>query len=52
MTCENERTAAMKQMMAAPTCFTYTEVDYFGPLNVKRGRSVQKMGSNIYLHEF
>ena len=51
MTCKKQRAATMEQMMSAlpafrttayEPCFTYTGVDYFGPLNVKKGRSVVK----------
>lgn len=51
----------MEQMMttlpafrikAYEPCFTYTGVDYFGPLNVKEGKiSGQEMGCHIYLFE-
>ena len=46
---KKQRAATMKQMMSALSafrttayepCFTYTEVDYFGPLNVKKGRKL------------
>lgn len=49
LTCKKQGAAKMEQMMAAlpafcttayEPCFTYTGVNYFGPLNVKRGRAV------------
>ena len=57
MTCKKQRTATMEQMMstlpafrttAYEPCFTYTGVDYFGPLNVKKGRSVVKRWGAIF----
>ena len=58
MTCKKQRAATMEQMMSAlpafrttayEPCFTYTEVDYFGPLNVKKGRkSVDKRWGAIF----
>ncbi|XP_067024018.1 uncharacterized protein [Acropora muricata] len=46
VTCKKQRAATMEQMMSAlpafrttayEPCFTYTGVDYFGPLNIKNG---------------
>ena len=57
MTCKKQRAATMEQMMSAlpafrttayEPCFTYTGVDYFGPLNVKKGRSVVKRWGAIF----
>ena len=51
LTCKKQRATKMEQMLAAlpvfrttayEPCFTYTGVDHFGPLNVKRGRAVVK----------
>ena len=55
--CKKQRAAKMEQMMAAlpafrttayEPCFTHTGVDYFGPLNVKRGRAVVKRWGVIF----
>lgn len=55
--CKKHRAAKMEQMMAAlpafrttayEPCFTHTGVDYFGPLNVKRGRAVVKRWGAIF----
>ena len=57
MTCKKQRAATMEQMMSAlpafhttayEPCFTYTGVNYFGPLNVKKGRSVIKRWRAIF----
>ena len=57
MTCKKQRAATMEQMMstlpafrttAYEPCFTYTGVYYFGPLNVKKGRSVVKRWGEIF----
>ena len=57
LTCKKQRAVRMEQMMATlpafrttacEPCFTYTGVDYFGPLNVKRGRSVVKRWGAIF----
>ena len=51
MKCKKQRAARMEQMMATlpafrttafEPCFTHTGVDYFRPLNVKKGRAVVK----------
>ena len=57
MTCKKQRAATMEHMMSAlpafrttayVPCFTYTGVYYFGPLNVKKGRSVVKRWGEIF----
>lgn len=57
LSCRRYQAAAMEQMMAAlpafrttayEPCFTYSGVDYFGPLNVKRGRAVVKRWGAIF----
>ena len=57
LSCKKQRAKSMEQMMAAlpafrttafEPCFTHTGVDYFGPLNVKRGRSVVKRWGAIF----
>ena len=57
LTCKKQRAVRMEQMMANlpafrttayEPCFTHTGVDYFGPLNVKRGRSVVKRWGAIF----
>ena len=57
LTCKKQRAANMEQMMAAlpvfrttayEPCFTHTGVDYFGPLNVKKGRAVVKRWGAIF----
>ena len=57
LTCKKQRAARMEQMMAAlpafrttayEPCFTHTGVDFFGPLNVKRGRSVVKRWGALF----
>ena len=54
--CKKQRVATMEQMMATlaafrttayQPCFNHTGVDYFGPLNMKRGRAVVKRWSVI-----
>ena len=58
MTCKKQRVAIMEHMMstlrAFPTtayepCFTYTGVDYFGPLNIEKGKSVFKRWGAIFI---
>lgn len=55
--CKKQRAATMEQMMAPlppfcttayQPCFTHTGVDYFGPLNVKRGRAGVKRWGVIF----
>ena len=55
--CKKQRAARMEQMIATlpefrttayEPCFTHTGVDYFGPLNVKRGRVVVKRWGAIF----
>ena len=57
LSCKKQRAANMEQMMASlpafsttayEPCFTHTGVDYFGPLNVKKGRSVVKRRGVIF----
>ena len=57
MICKKQRAETMEQMMSAlpafrttayEPCFTYTEGDYFGLLNVKKGRSVVKRWGAIF----
>ena len=57
LTCKKQRATKKEQMMAAlpafrttayEPCFTHTGVDYFGPLNVKRGRAVVKRWGAIF----
>ena len=57
LTCKKQRAVRMEQMMANlpefrttayEPCFTYTGVDYFGPLNVTRGSSVVKRWGAIF----
>ncbi|XP_028516714.1 uncharacterized protein LOC110245225 [Exaiptasia diaphana] len=57
LACKKYNAVRMEQMMASlPTfrmtafepCFTHTGVDYFGPLNVKRGRSQVKRWGAIF----
>ena len=57
MKCKKQRAARMEQMMATlppfrttayEPCFTHTGVDYFGPLNVKKGRAVFKRWGALF----
>jgi len=57
LTCKKQRAVRMEQMVATlaafritacEPCFTYTGVDYFSPVNVKRGRSVVKRWGAIF----
>ena len=57
LSCKKYNAVRMEQMMASlpafrmtafEPCFTHTGVDYFGPLNVKRGRSQVKRWGAIF----
>ena len=57
LACKKQRAKRMEQVMAAlpvfrttayEPCFTHTGVDYFGPLNAKRGRAVVKRWGVIF----